>query len=141
MVRCPNCGQKTSGDFCQWCQYPLLKGRRAGYSRFIKRVNKQAKLATQEEAKRKAEEEKQTRLAAQAEAKRKAEEEKQTAQEEARKKAEEERLAAINEARGIKQTKKSLKQIAKTSRQLRAGKIDTKEAIEKLSDITDNITK
>ena len=26
MVRCPNCGQKTSGDYCQWCNYPILKG-------------------------------------------------------------------------------------------------------------------
>ena len=27
MVRCPNCGQKTSGDYCQWCNYPILKRR------------------------------------------------------------------------------------------------------------------
>ena len=26
MVRCPNCGQQTSGDYCQWCNYPILKG-------------------------------------------------------------------------------------------------------------------
>ena len=26
MVRCPNCGQKTDNDECQWCHYPILKG-------------------------------------------------------------------------------------------------------------------
>jgi len=23
MVRCPNCDQETSGEYCQWCKYPL----------------------------------------------------------------------------------------------------------------------
>ena len=27
MAKCPNCGQKTKGDFCQWCGYPLKRGR------------------------------------------------------------------------------------------------------------------
>ena len=27
MVRCPNCGRSTSGDYCQWCNYPILKRR------------------------------------------------------------------------------------------------------------------
>jgi len=26
MVRCPNCDQETSGDYCQWCKYPLSSG-------------------------------------------------------------------------------------------------------------------
>jgi len=26
MARCPNCGQETKGDFCEWCRYPL-RGR------------------------------------------------------------------------------------------------------------------
>ena len=26
MVRCPNCGQTTGGDYCQWCGYPVLAG-------------------------------------------------------------------------------------------------------------------
>jgi len=25
MVKCPNCGQETSGDYCQYCKYPILK--------------------------------------------------------------------------------------------------------------------
>ena len=28
MVRCPNCGQKTEGDYCRWCGYPVLGGGR-----------------------------------------------------------------------------------------------------------------
>ena len=28
MVRCPNCGQKTEGEHCQWCGYPVLGGGR-----------------------------------------------------------------------------------------------------------------
>ncbi len=27
MFTCPNCGQKTEGDTCQWCHYPILKGK------------------------------------------------------------------------------------------------------------------
>jgi hypothetical protein len=26
MVRCPNCGRTTDGDYCQWCGYPVLAG-------------------------------------------------------------------------------------------------------------------
>ena len=26
MVRCPNCGQETSGDSCQYCKHPILRG-------------------------------------------------------------------------------------------------------------------
>ena len=25
MVRCPNCGQATSGDYCQYCKHPILR--------------------------------------------------------------------------------------------------------------------
>ena len=45
MVRCPNCGRKTSGDNCQWCKYPILKGRQ-----------KEAVVAAREKIKREAEE-------------------------------------------------------------------------------------
>ena len=27
MVKCPNCGQRSIGTDCQWCGYPLMKGR------------------------------------------------------------------------------------------------------------------
>lgn len=32
MVRCPNCGQKTSGDYCQYCKSPILSGGSVGMS-------------------------------------------------------------------------------------------------------------
>jgi len=28
MVRCPNCGQITEGDYCRWCGYPVVGGGR-----------------------------------------------------------------------------------------------------------------
>lgn len=28
MVRCPNCGRITEGDYCRWCGYPLVGGGR-----------------------------------------------------------------------------------------------------------------
>ena len=51
MARCPNCGQKTtgSGDYCQYCQYPILRGGRARQRRSQVLARKQAKEA--EEAK------------------------------------------------------------------------------------------
>ena len=51
------------------------------------------------------------------------------------------KLAAKEEAKEVKQTEKSLKQIEKTCEELRAGKIEAKEAIQKLLDISDKITK
>jgi len=56
-MRYPNCGQTTSGiDSCEWCRYPLLKGSKA-------RRRKAVKLATKEEAKRKAQEARQAKIA------------------------------------------------------------------------------
>lgn len=47
MVRCPSCGQKTSGDYCQWCCYPILRGR------LIKRrrADRQTKIEAERAAK------------------------------------------------------------------------------------------
>ena len=110
MVRCPNCGQKTGGiDSCEWCKYPLLRGGGARRRKAEKRAEREARLAAQEEAKRKAEEtrqakevqeqvKKEAKLAVEEEAKRKAEETGQAkeAQEQAKKEAE---LAAQEEAK------------------------------------------
>jgi len=130
MVICSNCGQKTSGiDSCEWCKYPLLRGSEARRRNAQKQAEKEAELAAQEESRRKAEEEKQAR-----EAQKQAEKEaKLAAQEESRRKAE--------EAKEVKQAAKSLKQIEETCEQLRAGTIDTKKAIQKLSDISEKIAK
>ena len=67
MIRCPNCGQKTSGDNCQWCNYPIvrrrpviLRLRKAQKARKAKEAEKQAKkealIAARKKAKLEAEE-------------------------------------------------------------------------------------
>ena len=128
MVRCPNCGQKTSGKYCQWCKYPILKARPARFRRVRSQIKKDAKLVAKEEARKQAEEAQKANLA-----KKQAEQDAAlAAKEEARKQAE--------EAKEIKQAEKSLKEIEKTCEQLKAGKIDTKEAIQRLRDITERIS-
>ena len=105
MVRCPNCGQNTSGDYCQWCKYPVLGGRPARRRKVGKQAKREARLAAEEEKKRKAEEAKEA--------------------EEAEKRA--------------KQFEESLKQIKSTCEELDSGKVGTKEAIERLKDISERI--
>ncbi len=38
-MKCPNCGQKTGGDYCQWCNYPILKGGLLRFRNIRKEVN------------------------------------------------------------------------------------------------------
>jgi len=63
MARCPNCGQKTtgSGDYCQYCHYPVLAGSRARQRRAqllarkqAEEAQKRAKVEAEREAKEKA---------------------------------------------------------------------------------------
>jgi len=56
MVRCPNCGQKTSGDYCQWCKYPILRGSVKIRRLDEKQAKKEAEREAREKAKRDAEE-------------------------------------------------------------------------------------
>ncbi len=56
MYRCPNCGQKTSGDYCQWCKYPMLKGKPTRYRKSQKQEGKEAELAAKWQPKQEAEE-------------------------------------------------------------------------------------
>ncbi len=67
MAKCPNCGQKTRGDYCQYCNYPILRGRRVRPRRIEKRAGKlaqkQAELEAKEKTKRKAEEAKKAKEA------------------------------------------------------------------------------
>jgi uncharacterized membrane protein YkoI len=65
MPRCPNCGQITSEDNCQWCNYPLIKRRRIGIRRKPdaartakagKQELKKAEIEAKEKAKRETEE-------------------------------------------------------------------------------------
>ena len=133
MARCPNCGQKTtgSGDYCQYCSYPILAGSRVRQQRAQALAKKQAE-EVEKRAKKEAE-----RLAKE-QAKRDAED--------ARKRQEEEKLAKVEtekrmskEAEKEKQVIYSLGQIEKVCEELKAGKMGTKEALEKLEDLSDKI--
>ena len=133
MIKCPNCGRRTTGDSCQWCSYPILKGRPI-------RRRKTPKLAAKEETKRKAKEARQAREA-QIQADKAA---KLAAKEEAKKKTEEAQQAKeaqIQAAKEAKQIGKSLKQVEETCEQLRTEKIGAKEAIRKLLDISERTAK
>jgi flagellar biosynthesis GTPase FlhF len=115
---CPNCGQETTGDFCKWCGYPIMKGnlvRRQRVNREAKKAKGktegEAELAAKEKAKREARkakerakrkaegeakraEEKAAELAAKEKAKREA----RKAKERAKRKAEEEAKRAEEKA-------------------------------------------
>ena len=101
MVKCSNCGRKTKGDFCQWCGYPLMRGRP------VRKQNtkKEAELAAKEKAKREAEE---AKKAEQAEAKAKKEAE-LAAKEKAKREAEEAKERAKREAEEAKKAKQALR--------------------------------
>ena len=58
MFRCPNCGLKASGDYCQWCHYPVLRGKPTRG----RKAKKQADIAAKEKARQEAEEERKSDL-------------------------------------------------------------------------------
>ncbi|MFC1988196.1 hypothetical protein ACFLVH_06665, partial [Chloroflexota bacterium] len=70
MVKCPNCGQKTSGDYCHCCKYPIIEGK----SRGLRKAEKQAEIVAQELVKKQAEVEAKEQAKQQAEEARKARE-------------------------------------------------------------------
>ena len=93
-MRCPNCGQKTSGiDPCEWCRPPLLKGSGA---RHLTLEN----LAAKGEARKKAQEALEVIFA------------EQRAQEEAKRKA----LEAKRDGDAVKQAKKEVKPVSQQQR-------------------------
>jgi len=122
VFRCPNCGLKTSGDYCQYCNYPILRGRRTRRRKVRKQAEKEAELAAKEKAKREAEEA------------RKAEEAQKQAEKEA-----EPVLPSPIDFDPRKQIEESLKQVESIREELRAGKVSTKEAIQRLLDISERI--
>jgi len=63
MIRCPNCGQKTSGEYCQWCKYPILRGGKIKQKTAEKPAKKEANRAATEKARREAEETKKAKEA------------------------------------------------------------------------------
>ena len=55
MVRCSNCGQETTGDFCQWCGYPVMRGgpiRRQKAKKEAKEAKEKAKREAKESKER-----------------------------------------------------------------------------------------
>ena len=99
MSRCPNCGQSSKSDFCEWCGYPVNLGGQIDKEK-AKRDAKKARQA-QQEAKKKAD------LEAREKAKRDAKEAKKVrqAEQEAKKKAD---LEAREKAkRDAKESKKA----------------------------------
>ena len=198
MVRCPNCGRKTSGADCQWCKYPILKGRqkeaviaarekvkqeteearqaKEADKQAEKEAKKEAEVAAREKVKREAEEARQAKetdkqakkqavVAAREKVKREAEEARQAkvaekqvkketviaAREEVKREGEEAEEQASKEAARmllsqvysaqVKHIEECLKELASTREELRVGKIGTEEAIQRLLDISERISK
>ena len=126
MVKCPNCGQKTDGDYCQWCGSPIprrgsvVRRRTAGAKKEVeeieKRARKEAERLIKEQAKKEAKEEKKTREA-EARAKKEAKEAEkrarkeaeQLAKEQTKKEAEEEKRTREAEARAKKEAEEAEK--------------------------------
>jgi hypothetical protein len=55
MVRCPYCGQNTSGDYCHCCKYPILYNKPIKAGTSSNRTSRQAVLEAESKAKQEAE--------------------------------------------------------------------------------------
>ncbi len=127
MVRCPNCGRRTSGDYCQWCNYPILRGSRrrrqkTGETREqAKQEAIEARRAKAAEKKAKQEAEKAAREQAKQEAieARRAKAAEKKAKQEAEKAAREQAKQEAIEARRAKAAEKKAKQEAIEARKAR----------------------
>ena len=116
MSRCPNCGQSSESDFCEWCGYPVHVGGQIDKEK-AKREAKEARKARQaeQEAKKKAD------LEARKKAKREAKEAKKArqAEQEAKKKADlEAREKAEREAKDTGQAHQRAKKNIKATKDL-----------------------
>ena len=128
MVRCPNCSQKTKGDFCQWCGYPIMRGRPVR--------GQGAKRKAEEKAKKEAERAKgRARLVrgqrAEREAKEKARKEAELeARERAKREAEEAKEAKRAKEKAKKEAELEAKEKAKKEAELEAKERAKREAEE-----------
>ena len=126
-IRCPNCGLKASGDYCQWCHYPILRGK----------PTKGQKAKKQAEKARKAKEtEKWAKIEAERTGKEKVRQEAAEARERAQREAVEAKEA---EERAKRETEKWAKQLESIREELNSGKIGTKEAIERFKAVISHI--
>ncbi len=87
MAKCPNCGQETSGDYCQWCKYPMIKDVPAERQKVEKAVKKEADVAPH----------------------------------------------AVIVIDPVQQVEECLKEVEVICEELKAGKVKTREALERLS--------
>ena len=120
MVKCPNCGRKTSGDYCQWCGSPIPE-RSLGAWRRRGRTRKEVEARAKKEA---GETEKRVRKEAEqfagAQAKKEAEEWKKTGEAEAR--------ARKEAGEAEKRAKKEAEQLAREQAKKEAEEKKAKEA-------------
>jgi len=100
MVKCPNCGEKAKGSFCEWCGYHLVKG---GTPKKLKGAEEKAKREAEREARERAKREaEEAKEAKQAEEKARKEAE-QAAKERAKREAEEAKEAKQAEEKARKE--------------------------------------
>ena len=95
MAKCPNCGQETTGDYCQWCKYPMVKD----VPEKPTKAEKRAKVKKDK-----------TDVAPHP-------------------------MIIIDPVQKAKDVEKCLEEVESICKELKAGKVETREALEKLSDI------
>jgi chemotaxis protein histidine kinase CheA len=127
---CPNCGRETTGDLCQWCGYPIVKGSLIKRQRLRKdaegaeeKAKEEAKEA-EERTKREVEEVKEAKQAKGAKEKTKAEA--KEAKEKAKREAEKAKQAKRAKEASEKAKKEEAK--AKQAKQAKEAKEKAKKA-------------
>ncbi|GAF93793.1 unnamed protein product, partial [marine sediment metagenome] len=63
MARCPNCGRRTSGDSCEWCNYPIPRVKQLRRRKARKQAAEETALAAKEQAQKEAEDARKAREA------------------------------------------------------------------------------
>jgi sulfite reductase alpha subunit-like flavoprotein len=124
MAICPNCGQKASGDYCECCKYPILRGSSTRRREAEKQAKKEAEVAAKEKAKREAEEARKARET-EKQAKKEAE---LAAKEKAKREAEEARKARETEKQAKKEAELAAKEKAKREAEEARKARETREA-------------
>ncbi len=124
MAKCPLCGQKSSGNYCQWCKYPILRGRPIRRRKTRRRAEEEARPVAKGEARRKVEEAQkggETKKRAEEKAWPAAKEEASRKEEEARQKAEEARKAMEAKKRAEQEAWLAAKEEAKKKAETAGG--------------------
>ena len=137
MAKCPNCGQKTGGDFCKWCGYPLRRSRasrkEAEGAKFVREAEKEAKKVSEEKARKEAKQAKQEAIRAKREAEKRAKLEAREAKEKAKREAKEAEEKAKREAKETEEkAKREAEEKAKReAEEAKRAKLEAREAEER----------